>query len=239
MARLLVGLPALLGDIQRYKKRFDMVELRPVDSSLPRIATLRGWRKNVPPGFVFSVVLPRAVGEVVEGRELDEALQTSLEAATAVEARCLVLATTPAVRPTAQNRKKLLALFARLPQEGVVIAWEPSGIWEREDVIALARAGGVIPVLDAAREPIPPGPIAYTRLRALGKGSALGAAAIQRVADHLRGRREAFVIVEGAMDATRVRAGLLEALAKSKVKPAGGMLVKPISSPLLAEDEEQ
>jgi uncharacterized protein YecE (DUF72 family) len=239
MARVLVGLPALLGDIQRYKKRFDMVELRPVDSSIPRTATLRGWRKNVPPGFVFSVVLPRAVGELVEGPELDAALATSLEAAIAVEARCIVLATPPTVRPTAQNRKRLLALFARLPQEGVVIAWEPAGIWERDEVVALARSARVIPVLDAAREIIPPGPIVYTRLRALGKGSALGAAAVQRVGEHLRGRREAFVIVEGAMDAARVRTGLLEALAKNKAKPAGGMLVKPLSSPLLAEDEEQ
>ena len=239
MARLLVGLPALLGDIQRYKKRFDMVELRPVDSSIPRSATLRGWRKNVPPGFVFSVVLPRAVGEVVEGPDLDEALEVSLSTAIAVEARCLVLATPATFRPTAQNRKRLLALFARLPQEGVVIAWEPAGIWERDDVIAVARSAGVIPVLDAAREPIPPGPIVYTRLRTLGKGAALGSAAIQRVADHLRGRREAFVIVEGAMEATRVRTGLHEALAKDKAKPAAaGMLVKPMSS-LLAEDEEQ
>ena len=60
MARLLVGLPALRGDIQKYKQRFDLVELRPVDTSLPRVTTLRKWRKSVPPGFVFSVVLPIA-----------------------------------------------------------------------------------------------------------------------------------------------------------------------------------
>ena len=34
MARLLVGLPDLRGKIEKYKDRFDMVELRPVDSEL-------------------------------------------------------------------------------------------------------------------------------------------------------------------------------------------------------------
>src|SRR5262245_10565136 len=120
MARLLVGLPALVGDIEKYKERFDIVELRPIDASLPRIGTLRKWRKTVPPGFVFSLVLPRVVGELKPGEELDQALATSLEIADAVEARCVVLQTPASVRPTAANRKRLAQLFARLPKEGVV-----------------------------------------------------------------------------------------------------------------------
>ena len=146
MARLLVGLPALVGDIKKYKERFDMVELRPVDTAMPKLATLRAWRRSVPPGFVFSVVLPRAVGELAPGAAFDAALAQALEVATAVEARCLVVATPPSVRPTQTNRKRLAALLERLPREGVVVAWEAAGLWETEDLWSTARAAGVVPL---------------------------------------------------------------------------------------------
>lgn len=240
MARLLVGLPVLVGDIHKYDKRFDLVELRPVDTVMPRPATLRAWRKAVAPGFVFSVVLPRILGDLASGAEVDAALAAALEVATAVEARCLVLATPASVRPTATNRRRIAAAFARLPREGVVLAWEPLGMWEREDVIATAKAAGALPVFDVARETPAPGPIAYTRLRALGKASAIGAAAIERVVERLRGRREVFVVVEGEPEAAKVKAGLLAGLAKHPPRGSSSMVIRPVAvGPLVAEDEEQ
>jgi uncharacterized protein YecE (DUF72 family) len=239
MARFLVGLPALQGDLEKYARRFDLVELTPGDTSLPRAATLRKWRKKVPPAFVFSVVLPKVVGELAPGKELDEALAAALEVASAVEARCVVLRTPPEVRPTATNRKRIKALFERIAPEGTVRCWEPLGMWEREDVLATARAAGVVPVFDAAREVLGPGPIAYTRLRALGKSAALGAATLDRIADRLRRRREAFVIVEGAREASRVKTALAAALAKKRERPANVTVVRPATPTLVAEDEEQ
>lgn len=240
MARLLVGLPALQGDLEKYQRRFDLVELRPVDTSTPKAATLRKWRKAVPPGFVFSVVLPRVVGELAPGKALDEALATSLEVASAVEARCIVLQTPAAVRPTATNRKRLAALVERIPPEGTVRCWEPTGMWEREEVIATARAIGALPVLDAARDALAPGPIAYTRLRALGKSSVLGAATLDKIADRVRRRREAFVVVEGGVgDATRVKATLTAAFTKKREAASSVTVVRPTMSTLVAEDEEQ
>jgi len=239
MARLLVGMPGLQGDIEKYQRRFDIVELRPVDTSLPRTATLRKWRKAVPPTFVFSVVLPRVVGQLAPGKELDEAFEASLEVARAVEARCIVLQTPPTVRPTALNRKRLAALFERIPPEGTVRCWEPLGMWERAEMLELSRSMGVVLVLDAAREQPPRGPFAYTRLRALGSSAALGASTIERVADRLRRKREAFVIVESGRDAPRVRSALSTALAKKRPAPVGGIVVRPAIPTLIAEDEEQ
>jgi uncharacterized protein YecE (DUF72 family) len=240
MARVLVGLPALVGDVQKYAKRFDVVELRPVDTSTPRAATLRAQRKAAPPAFVFSVVLPRVVGALAAGPELDEALAAALSVAVAVEARVILLQTPAAVRPTAANRKRIAALFERLPQESVVLAWEPAGVWEHDDVVATAKAAGALAVFDAAREELPPGPSAYTRVRALGKSAALGATAIDRIASRLRGRREAFVIVDGGTDAARVKTGLGAALAKAPAPARGGMVIRPgTASSLIAEDEEQ
>jgi uncharacterized protein YecE (DUF72 family) len=239
MARLLVGLPAPQGDLAKYATRFDMVEVRPVDTQVPKASTLRRWRKSVPPSFVFSVVLPRVVGELTPGTALDQALTTSLEVAAALEARCVVLATPPEVRPTSTNKKRIAAIFERIPPEGLVRCWEPAGMWEREDVLAASRAMGVVPVFDAARDALGPGPIAYTRLRALGKSAALGQATIERVAERLRRRREAFVVVEGPREAQRVKSALVAALAKKPARAAAVTVVRPASSTLVAEDEEQ
>src|SRR5262245_41968493 len=120
MARLLVGLPALQGDLEKYAKRFDLVEVCPGEGAVPKPTTLRRWRKSVPPAFVFSVVLPKAVGELAPGPALDAALTSSLDVAAALEARCVVLQTPASVRPTGANKKRLAAVFGRIAREGTV-----------------------------------------------------------------------------------------------------------------------
>ncbi len=240
MARLLVGLPALRGDLGKYSSRFDMVELHPVDTSLPRAGGLRKWRAATPPTFVFSVVLPRDVGALEPGDALEKALAASLSVATTLEARCIVLQTPASIRPTGTNKKRLAALLDRIPKEGVVRCWEPLGMWEREDILATARDLGVVPVLDVASEAPPSGSVVYTRLRALGKTSAMSAAAMEKIADRLRNRREVYVVVERAPEATRVRTALNEALARKPVRRAAPAVIRPASSPqLVADDEEQ
>lgn len=240
MARLLVGLPALRGDIQKYKNRFDMVELRPVDTSLPRLATLKKWRASVPPSFVFSTVLPRVVGELEAGKPLDEALEQALEMARTLESRCVVLTTPASIRPTATNRKRLAAVIERLPREGVVRCWEPLGMWEREDILETARSLGIVPVLDAASEAPGRGPVVYTRLRALGKSAALGAATVERIADRLQGRREAYVVVEGVTGASRLKTALVEAINARRTPRSAPTVIRPaMPGQLIAEDEEQ
>ena len=239
MTRICLGLPALQGDLGNYSKRFDLVELRPVDTTLPRPAKLRAWRKSVPPTFVFSVVLPRIVGELVAGEAADAALAQALDVAKAVEARAIVLATPPSIRPTQANRKRVAALLERIPREGVVVCWEPGGMWEIDEITALAKSVRVVPVVDASREAVPAGPVVYTRLRALGASAAVSAAAIERIADKLRGRREVFVVVEGKGEAGRVKAGLGAAVARERDKPPSAPIVRPSAGLLIAEDEEQ
>src|SRR5205823_10105814 len=109
--------------------------------------------------------------------------------------------------------------------DGVVRCWEPLGMWEREDVVDTAKSFGVIAVFDAAREPLPSGPIVYTRLRAIGKGTAVGAATIERIAERLRKRRESFVIVEGK-GALRIKQALSVAVKEKRDRPATGTVVR-------------
>jgi uncharacterized protein YecE (DUF72 family) len=241
VVRLIVGMPTLVGDVAKFGARFDMVELHPVDTTTPRAATLRGWRRAVPPSFVFSVVLPAAVGRLEAGTAAASALGSALEVATTVEARCLVLQTPAEIRPTVSNKKRIAQLLESLPHTGVVVCWEPQGIWEPAEVLEVARASGAVPIVDAAREAVPPGSVAYTRLRALGRGAALGQATLERVAERLRGKREAFVVCEAPIGAaTRARATLVAAMGRAR--PGGGspVVVRPGNAGiLLAEDEEQ
>lgn len=240
MTALHIGLPALRGTIENYKSRFDLVELRPVDTSLPKLPMLRRWRAGTPAPFVFSVVLPRVVSELATTEQAESALATSLEVARVLEARCIVLQTPSSVRPTAANRKRIASVIARLPAEGVVRCWEPQGIWERADTIALAKEMGAVAVLDAAAEQPPPGPVVYTRLRALGKTASLSASLVERLAERLRQRREAYIVVEQAADARRIRASLTEALSQRAPSRPVSLVVRPSSSAILvAEDEEQ
>ena len=238
MARPHVGLPLLEGSLERYAEKYDLVELRPVDASLPKSATLRAWRRKVPPSFVFSVVFPRTVSELRPSPELDKALEHALDVAREVEARCLVLATPPSVTPTDLNRKRLKALVERIPHDAVSLAWEPRGLWETEEALALAQDLDLVLVVDAAREAAPKGPIAYFRLRGLGESTRLSPAAIDKVAGELLARREAYVVIESASPAS-----VAQALRKKVGRRTGpgrgtGVVLKPRAT-FQAEDEEQ
>jgi hypothetical protein len=184
------------------------------------------------------VVFPKIVGELRPGRPLDEALEQSLEVARAVEARCLIIATPPLITPTDLNRKRLSALVARIPHDAVTLAWEATGIWERDEADDFAAKLGVVSVVDAAREPAKKSPIAYFRLRGLGESARLTPAAIDKVATDLQDRREAYVIVETA-GAFAVAQALWQQTARrvAGARP-GAALLRPRAT-LQAEDEEQ
>lgn len=236
MTTVHVGLPTLRGDLARYASQFDLLEVRPVDASLPKLAKLRSWRREVPPSFVFSVVLPQAVGDLRQTTDGDRALATALETALALEARCLVLITPPSVTPTTQHKRRLADLLARCPRDVVTVAWEPRGLWDTAEAAATARDIGAHLVVDVTRDPAPRGPILYTRLRGIGEAAKLGAGDIERVRAAIQTRREAFVVIEGGSPAR---------LAAALTKPfgaAGRTSVPVIIKPPIrfsAEDEEQ
>ncbi|MBW2527915.1 MAG: DUF72 domain-containing protein [Deltaproteobacteria bacterium] len=238
MAHLYFGLSKLQGKLSRYAERFDLCELRPVDNPLPTGTKLARWRDQVPPAFAFSVLLPRAVAALRPGPELDEALAASLEAARTLQARAIVLATPPEVRPTPANRKRLAELVSRLPDSGYILGWQPSGIWEVPDAAETAAAAGLLLVLDAVRDRLPAGPIAYTRIRMFGGATQLGETSIARIADQVRDRREAFVVVDGPAGA-RLKSGLEALLERGRPRPVPTTLFRPQSPLALDPDDEE
>jgi hypothetical protein len=85
------------------------------------------------------------------------------------------------------------------------IAWDPRGLWSDEDALRTAEQLGVHLVRDLAREDrMDENPIVYTRLRGLGEGARIGAAAAERLAERLSDASDSYVVVEGA-GAGRVR----------------------------------
>lgn len=241
--RLHVGSKELRGEIAAYAKRFDLYEVRGVDAKDQRLApspaTLRRWRRAVPPQFEFAVVCGPNVAKLRPGDALDAELAWMLSTATTLEARVLVVPTPVDVTPGKLWRDRLAKLVERLPRDVNAVVWEPSGLWEVEDAAALAKKLGVVVAVDPSRDEVPAGPVAYGRLRALGGTRAYSTAALSRIAANLGGdRRDAYVVFETA--AALKEAKVLRGLVRGGSKKAGlGRLVRPRGSPLRVRDDEQ
>jgi uncharacterized protein YecE (DUF72 family) len=207
-----VGRPTLEGGITRYARSFDLLEVIGEPGRHPRRPGLLEWRRAVPARFVFSVVVPTALASFESRPDRAEVLSHARMVADALEAGWWLVRTPPSVTPSARTAREMEALVAELAAPGRRIAWEPRGVWGDEEAVAAAGRLGVHLVRDLARvERSDDAAVVYTRLRALGEGARIGAAAAERVAERLADATDSFVVVEGA-GAGRVRQVLREAL---------------------------
>ncbi|HEX3596109.1 MAG TPA: DUF72 domain-containing protein [Polyangiaceae bacterium] len=204
-----VGRPTIEGAIARYARAFDFLEVIAEPGRHPRRPGLLEWRRLVPERFVFSVVVPSAMSALEHRPDRPELLSHARMVADAVAADWWLVRTPPSVTPSARATRELGALIGDLRDERR-IAWEPRGLWNDEEARRTAEQLGVYLVRDLAREErTDDRPIVYTRLRALGEGARIGAAAAERVAARLADSSDCYVTVEGA-GAGRVRQVLRE-----------------------------
>jgi uncharacterized protein YecE (DUF72 family) len=192
--QLFVGRNAHEGDIARYAARFNFLELRADAGNLPRGARLSDWKKRVPSDFVFSIVLPKALG-LLESSTLE--LGRTLEIADALSAKWLLLQTPSSVGPSARMRERMAKVFSAAAHADRRIAWESRGVWEDAQIEEFAAAHGVYVVRDVSRADLPPGDCVYTRLLALGDGVQIRANVASHVAEVLADCEEAIVVIEG------------------------------------------
>jgi uncharacterized protein YecE (DUF72 family) len=244
-----IGAKELRGAIAAYAKRFDLLEVRvalgtpPADdtAAVPSLATLRRWRRSVPPHFDFAVVAGPHLSRVKASEQADRELEAARAAIDALQARCFVLRTPLDVTPGAVWRDRIAKLIARIPHDVTRFVWEPSGVWEVTDAAAQAHAWDIVLAVDPARDPVPKGPIAYLRLRALGETRAFGPVALERVVRAVGARREVFAIVE--TDSAMVEAKRLRHIAKTVRgdSPQGGSarLVRPRGGIVVGDDEQE
>jgi uncharacterized protein YecE (DUF72 family) len=245
--RFHIGAKALQGPIAAYAKRFDLLEVPIVverqghlHKATPAIDTLRRWRKQVPPHFDFSVVAGPALSRVKAGPELERELEAAIGAISALQARCVVVRTPPEVTPSALSRERLGKLLARFPRDATHVVWEPSGLWEVGDAAVAAKRFGVVLAVDAARDPVPAGQIAYVRLRALGETRSFGESTLDRIVQRIGARRDCYVVIE--TDTALAECKRLRRIAqRSKAAATGGMgrLVRPRGGIMVRDDEQE
>src|SRR5437867_491885 len=155
-------------------------------------SALRRWRKQVPPHFDFSVVASAPLAKLKPDDVVAEEIDDLRKVAMALEARVIVLPTPPEVTPAVVWRDRLRRVLDKLPLDVTLAVWEPHGLWENDDASALAKKWNIVLAVDAAREPVPEGPVAYVRLRALGETRSFGPSALERVAVSIGPRRDAY-----------------------------------------------
>jgi uncharacterized protein YecE (DUF72 family) len=245
-----IGAKDLRGAIAAYAKRFNLLEVRVTLGSpahddgpgfTPSLATLKRWRKSVPPHFDFAVVAGPALSHVKPSDAVDREIEAACAAIDALQARCFVLRTPPEVTPASVWRERLRKIVDRVPHDVTHFVWEPSGVWEVEQAAALARSWGVLLAVDPAREVVPPGPVAYVRMRALGETRAFGPVALERIVRAVGARRDVYAILEtdsALKEAKRLR-GLVKSLRTGGPLGGGARLVRPRGGIVVRDDEQE
>jgi uncharacterized protein YecE (DUF72 family) len=247
--RFHIAAKELKGAISAYAKRFDLLEVRVAlaeggrgtkAEGVPSLATLRKWRKQVPPHFAFSVVAGPHLSRIKQSAELEAELAGARAAIDALQARCFVLHTPPEVTPSALWRDRIAKVVERVPHDVTSFVWEPSGVWETADAAVLARSLGIVLAVDPAREPVPAGNVAYVRLRALGETRSFGPSALERVVHAIGPRHDAYVVIE--TDSALQECKRLRRIAqRPRAHEHGGMgrLVRPRGTFVVRDDEQE
>ncbi len=244
-----IGARRLESNLAAYAKRFDFLEVHmPAHGQpAPTTATLRRWRKQVPPHFDFSVVIGPAASALKAGSDLDRDLDEAMGAADALQARCMLVVTPASVTPAQVWRDRLAKLAERIKRDATYVAWEPRGLWENEDARKLAQQLDVLLVVDPLRDAPLEGPVFYGRLRALGETRSFGATALERVVATVGVRRDAYVVIETSSALAECKR--LRQLAQTRSSAVGrgmGRVVRPreaaataLAASLRVKDDEQ
>lgn len=241
-----IGAKDLRGAISAYAKRFDLLEVRvalgdSLEKTEPSLATLKRWRKAVPPHFDFAVVAGPHLSSAKASDSAQKELDGARAAMDALQARCFVLRTPAEVTPTRLWRGRIGKIVESVPHDVTNFVWEPAGLWELDDAAAQARSFDAVLAVDPAHDAVPRGPVAYLRLRALGATRSFGAAALDRIVHAVGARRDVYAVIE--TDTALQEAKRLRSLAKAAGAPAAGSgglhRVRPRADIVVRDDEQE
>ena len=200
--QLFIGRASLKGDLARYKKSFNMLELSAERGRIPRPSRLQRWREEAGADFAFSVRVPQSMSVLEQSEPEAQDIEFVDQVARALDAQWLLIRTPASVTPSSRSRERLAALASRLTALGRPLAWEPRGLWEPAPAAALAERHALTLVSDLSRDaasdlgPGDGGGVVYTRLLALGEQNRLGAGSADLLAERLTGKGRAYVVIE-------------------------------------------
>jgi hypothetical protein len=214
----------------RYWESLRFAEVAPRDP-LPRPSTLGKWRRSAPEQARVTLLAPAGAWKAALGPSTDraatEAARWIRQAAAAIAADAVVLATGKDLSPGPRDRERLARLVERLAgRGGCRVVWVPGGLWDREDAAQAAAAIGAICGFDPLEDAAPAGELAYGRVRAIGARARLGEGLLRSIADVVASATAgatwiAFESADGMRKARRATE-MLAAIGKSGGAPARG-----------------
>lgn len=240
LTRYYVGTTHVRGKLENYAQRFDFAELVVSGEASDKPTnerTYKRWRKSVPASFQFAVVAGPALSALEPGGAYTRGLAAMKLAVDALEARCVVLRTPPAVRPTMPNRRALSEFFEAFPRDVTHVVWEPSGLWEIDDALSLGRTHRAVIAVDPLRDRLGAGQVAYVCVRALGEQRTLTDTMLKRAQTALAQKREVFVLLETKKPVTDRKRWMQAAQSADALD--GGRLVRPRGGLLVTDDEQE
>jgi uncharacterized protein YecE (DUF72 family) len=150
----------------RYFKEFLFVEVQETHVTLPGTGTIRRWRREAPPGFYFSMLGPKEIGQegFREGKVTEGALKSLLEVGKELEATQAVFVAPPEFTASRANKAAVKDFLVSVKKKFDRVVWEAPASWDPDEAAALADDAGAV----AARDPLTHGmttkPVAYYRL---------------------------------------------------------------------------
>jgi uncharacterized protein YecE (DUF72 family) len=150
----------------RYFREFLFVEVQETHVAQPGMGTIRRWRREAPPGFLFSLLAPRDIGQegFRDGKVTEIALKALLGVAKELDAQTAVFAAPADFAATRVNKGAVKDFLASVKKKFRRIVWEPPPAWDADEAQELAAEAGAT----AARDPLVSGttsaPFGYYRL---------------------------------------------------------------------------
>lgn len=185
-AILTIGCAGFPVPATRYFKEFMFVEVQETHVALPGMGTIRRWKREAPPGFSFSLLAPREIGQegFRDGKVVESALKSLTEVGKELQAKVAIFVAPPEFASGRSNKQAVRDFLSSVKRKFARVVWEPPPSWDADDAEALATEAGAI----AARDPLVSGlskaPVAYYRLPGpAGHKSRYEDPAIERLAD--------------------------------------------------------
>ncbi len=189
VTQLTIGCAGFPVPATRYFKEFMFVEVQETHLATPGTGTIKRWRREAPPGFGFSLLAPREIGQegYREGKVIENALKILLTVGKELSATTAVFVAPPEFTPGRNNKSAVKEFLGSVKKRFENVVWEPSPGWDPGEAAQIADDAGVI----AARDPLTHGALkgdfAYYRLPGpAGHKSRYEDPAIERLAEIAR-----------------------------------------------------
>jgi uncharacterized protein YecE (DUF72 family) len=183
---LTVGCAGFPVPATRYFKEFLFVEVQETHVALPGTGTIRRWKREAPPGFSFSLLAPREIGQegFRDGKVVESALKSLSEVAKELDGHVAVFVAPPEFTNARGNKAAVKEFLAAVKKKFARVVWEPPPSWDADEAAALAAEVGAIAARDPLIHGISKDPIAYYRLAGpAGHKSRYEDPAIERLAE--------------------------------------------------------